>query len=229
MSAGRERWKGSTRRSSSCRRPPECRRAGRCSGCASSIRAASTTSITSTWTAARSRRVRPKRQSRAQSAPMSPAKGARIGLIDGGVQRNHPVFRDVSIHEHGCVGGGVPNAHGTAVASLLVGHAEHFNGVAVGAELYSADVYCGLATGGAVDAVADAFAWLARERVPVINISLVGPANGLARTIDPARHRARPHRGGSGRATTGPVRRRCTRPRILQSSPSRRWMRVAAC
>ena len=111
--------------------------------------------------------------------PMSPAKGARIGLIDGGVQRNHPVFRDVSIHEHGCVGGGVPSTHGTAVASLLVGHAEHFNGVAVGAELYSADVYCGLATGGAVDAVADAFAWLARERVPVINISLVGPANGL--------------------------------------------------
>ncbi len=110
---------------------------------------------------------------------MSPAKGARIGLIDGGVQRNHPVFREVSIHEHGCAGGGVPSAHGTAVASLLVGHAEHFNGVAAGAELYSADVYCGLTTGGAVDAIADAFAWLARERVPVINISLVGPANRL--------------------------------------------------
>ena len=56
---------------------------------------------------------------------------------------------------------------------------EHFSGAAVGAELYSADVYCGLATGGAVDAVADAFAWMSRERVPVINISLVGPANGL--------------------------------------------------
>ena len=36
-----------------------------------------------------------------------------------------------------------------------------------------------MATGGAVDAVADAFAWMSRERVPVINISLVGPANGL--------------------------------------------------
>jgi subtilisin family serine protease len=105
--------------------------------------------------------------------------GVRVGLIDGGVQRSHPVFRDVSIHEHGCVGGNVPSAHGTAVASLLVGHAEHFSGAAVGAELYSADVYCGLATGGAVDAVADAFAWMSRERVPVINISLVGPANGL--------------------------------------------------
>lgn len=115
--------------------------------------------------------------------PGPPAKGVRVGLIDGGVQRNHPVFRDVAIHEHGCAGGGVPSAHGTAVASLLVGHADHFSGAAVGAELFSADVYCGLATGGAVDAVADAFAWLSRERVPVINISLVGPANGLLEQV----------------------------------------------
>jgi subtilisin family serine protease len=113
------------------------------------------------------------------ATPSTPVPGVRVGLIDGGVQRSHPVFRDVSIHEHGCVGGNVPSVHGTAVASLLVGHAEHFSGAAVGAELYSADVYCGLATGGAVDAVADAFAWMSRERVPVINISLVGPANGL--------------------------------------------------
>jgi subtilisin family serine protease len=113
------------------------------------------------------------------AAASTPVRGVRIGLIDGGVQRNHPVFREVSIREHGCAGGNVPSAHGTAVASLLVGHADHFSGVAVGAELYSADVYCGLATGGAVDAVADAFAWMSRERVPVINISLVGPANGL--------------------------------------------------
>jgi hypothetical protein len=113
----------------------------------------------------------------------SPAKGARIGLIDGGVQRNHPVFRGMSIHEHGCAGGNVPSEHGTAVASLLAGYGDHFSGVAIGAELYSADVYCGLATGGAVDEVADAFAWLSRERVPVINISLVGPANDLLEQV----------------------------------------------
>src|SRR4030095_12666460 len=112
-------------------------------------------------------------------ATSAPLPGMRVGLIDGGVQRSHPVFHDVTIHEHGCDGGNVPNAHGTAVASLLVGHAGHFSGVAAGAELYSADVYCGLGTGGAVDAVADALAWMSRERVPVINISLVGPANGL--------------------------------------------------
>jgi len=113
----------------------------------------------------------------------SPAKGARVGLIDGGVQRSHPVFQGVAIHEHGCAGGNVPSEHGTAVASLLVGHGDHFNGAAVGAELYSVDVYCGLATGGAVDAVADAFSWLSRERVPVINISLVGPANSLLEQV----------------------------------------------
>jgi hypothetical protein len=71
---------------------------------------------------------------------------------------------DVTIHEHGCAGGNVPKQHGTAVASLLVGHGEHFSGRGGGAELYSADVYCGLGTGGAVDAVAEAFAWMSRER-----------------------------------------------------------------
>jgi hypothetical protein len=120
----------------------------------------------------------------ASAEPAAPAVGARVGLIDGGVQRNHPVFHGVTIHEHGCADGStVPSAHGTAVASLLVGHGDHFSGAAVGAELYSADVYCGLATGGAVDAVADAFAWMSRERVPVINISLVGPANGLLEQV----------------------------------------------
>jgi subtilisin family serine protease len=40
-------------------------------------------------------------------------------------------------------------------------------------------VYCGLPTGGAIDAVASALGWLARERVAVINVSLVGPRNVL--------------------------------------------------
>jgi subtilisin family serine protease len=102
---------------------------------------------------------------------------ARIGLIDGGVDVAHPVFRDASITTHGCGGQPVANAHGTAVASLMVGRSEKFHGAAPGAALYAADVYCGVPAGGAVDAVADAFAWLARERVPIINVSLVGPAN----------------------------------------------------
>lgn len=85
------------------------------------------------------------------SAPPPPAAvGAKVGLIDGGVQRTHPVFAGVTVHEHGCAGS-IPSAHGTAVASLLVGQGDVFHGAAPGAELFAADVYCGLATGGALD------------------------------------------------------------------------------
>src|SRR5258706_15841386 len=50
-------------------------------------------------------------------------------------------------------------------------------GGATGIELDAADVYCGEVIGGAVDALATAFATLTRLQVGVINISLVGPRN----------------------------------------------------
>src|SRR2546426_2945828 len=53
---------------------------------------------------------------------------ARLGLIDGGVDTAHPVLRDSVIHQHGCSGSQTPGAHGTAVASLLVGRSARFHG-----------------------------------------------------------------------------------------------------
>jgi hypothetical protein len=100
---------------------------------------------------------------------------ARVGLLDTGVDDTHPVFRDSIVHGWGCEGRQVPGSHGTAVASLLIAHAS--------AELYAADVYCGVATGGAVDAIVAAFGWMDQEHVPVINISLVGPRNLLLERI----------------------------------------------
>jgi subtilisin family serine protease len=108
---------------------------------------------------------------------------AKVGLVDGGVDTSHAVFRDIVIHQHGCSGTAVPAAHGTAVASLIIGRSPRFHGAAPGSELYAADVYCGLATGGAVDAVAEALAWLVRERVAVINVSLVGPPNVMLESV----------------------------------------------
>lgn len=107
----------------------------------------------------------------------------KVGLVDGGVAISHPVFRGTSVHLHGCSGVAPPSAHGTAVASLMIGRSAGFRGAAPGSELYAADVYCGEATGGSVEAVATALAWLARERVPVINVSLVGPANSMLETV----------------------------------------------
>jgi Subtilase family len=110
-------------------------------------------------------------------APAAPAMAVRVGLIDGGIDDSHPVFKDVGIHRHGCGEVAVPEAHGTAVASLMVGRSVDFHGAVPGAQLYAADVYCGQATGGSVAAVADALSWLAHEHVAVINVSLVGPPN----------------------------------------------------
>lgn len=113
----------------------------------------------------------------------TPSARLKVGLVDGGVDAAHPVFRGAAVHQHGCDGKTVPSAHGTAVASLLMGRSELFHGAAPGADLYAADVYCGSATGGAVDAVVDGIAWIARERVPVVNVSLVGPRNVMLESV----------------------------------------------
>ncbi len=88
----------------------------------------------------------------------------------------YEVFGGITVRQDGCAHA-TPAEHGTAVASLMVGRAAALHGAAPGSVLYAADVFCGLATGGAVDSVAQALAWLVGARVPVINVSLVGPPN----------------------------------------------------
>lgn len=107
----------------------------------------------------------------------------RVGLVDGGLEPGHPAFRGATVHTQGCDGTIMPSAHGTAVASLLVGQSEGFRGAAPGGTLYAADIYCGRATGGAADAFASALAWLADERVAVINTSIVGPPNRILERV----------------------------------------------
>jgi subtilisin family serine protease len=101
----------------------------------------------------------------------------RVGLLDSGVDLSHVAFHASEVRTWGCAGRSVPSEHGTAVASVLVGQAVNFHGVLPGATLYAANVYCDSPTGGAVDVLAAAFAWLAHEGVAVINVSLVGPDN----------------------------------------------------
>ncbi len=117
----------------------------------------------------------PSTTSRTPAAGTSASDAAisrRVGLIDGGVNTTHQALQSVRVHHFGCDGRRIPSVHGTAVASILTGK-QAFG------DLYVADVYCGEPTGGAVDAVAVAFGWMARERVAVINVSLVGPRNAL--------------------------------------------------
>ncbi|HEY3695092.1 S8 family serine peptidase [Phenylobacterium sp.] len=115
----------------------------------------------------------PGREAAAQ--PGSVRGGVRIGLVDGGVAA-HPSLAGARVTQRGFAPGGVrPSAHGTAVASLLVGRQGRFRGAAPGAALYVADVYGSGPTGGSAGAVARGLAWLAQLGVPVVNVSLVGP------------------------------------------------------
>ncbi|CAN7215624.1 S8 family serine peptidase [Pseudoduganella sp. LjRoot289] len=119
-----------------------------------------------------------------KNAPAQAKPGtAKVGLIDGGVERGHDVFRESAIVPWGCEGAAHPNAHGTAVAGLMVGRSERFRGVAPHARLYAADIYCDSGTGGSAARIADALGWLAREQVAVINLSLVGPPNQILERV----------------------------------------------
>lgn len=113
-------------------------------------------------------------QDRAASAASGTAS-YRVGLIDGGVDPADPALAHARIDDHGCAKATV-SRHGTAVAARLVdGDAD---------TLYAANLWCSNAVGGETSSLVDALAWMARERVPVINISLVGPDNPvLARAV----------------------------------------------
>ncbi|MBA3487706.1 MAG: S8 family serine peptidase [Lysobacter sp.] len=113
--------------------------------------------------------------------PQATATAIRVGLVDSGVAASHASLAGVQLRTWGCAGNLHPDAHGTAVASLLAGEptGDQARAYRQRSELFAADIYCGAPTGGAVTGLAQALNWLARERVPVINLSLVGPPNAL--------------------------------------------------
>ncbi|MCW3834452.1 S8 family serine peptidase [Sphingomonas canadensis] len=100
------------------------------------------------------------------------AASATVGMIDGGVLGN-------GVEQRGFAAG-APRAsdHGTAVASLIAGSGP-IRGGAPRARVLAADVYGSDPAGGSATAIAKALAWLVGRGVPVVTISLVGPANPL--------------------------------------------------
>lgn len=118
----------------------------------------------------------PEPASAMSTAPQVPARGLRVGLVDGGVDASHPAMAGTRVVSWGCGGKRESSLHGTAVASLLAGSA---GGEVSDAVLYAADIYCGEPTGGSVVQLVQALAWLASQQVGVVNLSLVGPDNPL--------------------------------------------------
>ena len=115
----------------------------------------------------------------------APARGGplHVGLIDSGVDARHPALVNAIVQRHGCDDGAHPAAHGTAVASLMIGQAGLFRSALPRATLYAGDAFCDAPTGGSVEAIARELAWLARMQVAVVNISLVGPPNQILQRL----------------------------------------------
>lgn len=104
----------------------------------------------------------------ASGGPSAAPITTRVGIIDGGVA---PAAAG-GIRTRGFAAGApAPSDHGTAVAYLLR-HAGVRN-------ILSADVYGSDPAGGNALAITRALDWLAREKIPVVSISLVGPRNPL--------------------------------------------------
>lgn len=117
-------------------------------------------------------------------AVMGSAKGITVGLIDTGVDALHPALAGTHVELRYFVDQSreLPEAHGTAVVSLLV--APEF-GMLPDAQLYVACVFYEDRRGGALSEAGDlvrALDWLMKLRVPVINMSLSGPPNAVLHT-----------------------------------------------
>lgn len=115
----------------------------------------------------------------AVTAPSRAVSSPAIGLIDGGIAA-HPSLSSAIEQRGFAPGAPLASAHGTAVASLIIGRGA-VKGAAPGAALLAADVYGNGPGGGSATAIAQAFGWMAARRVPVVTVSLVGPDNGLLR------------------------------------------------
>jgi hypothetical protein len=115
--------------------------------------------------------------SAAGATPAASRRGTVVGLIDTGVAgavdnagRIHLQRRNFAPTQS------VPSPHGTAVAALLA----RAPGVVT---IYAADIFGVGPRGGTTELLVRALAWMAGERVPVINVSMVGPANALLAPI----------------------------------------------
>jgi hypothetical protein len=112
-------------------------------------------------------------------------RGARIGIIDTGVDLAHPALAGARITTRSFVEAGAEaeTGHGTAVAALLVGAGDGYAGVIPRAQLFVADVFGSSGAGGSADAIVDGLAWLDSQNVDVINISLEGPPNAAVAAV----------------------------------------------
>lgn len=112
----------------------------------------------------------------------------KVGMIDTAIKIDHPAFASAKALNHILTRNFLteklaePEAHGTAVAGLLIGNANELKPLLPNAILYSASVFYArndYVQGATMMNLVRALNWLLEENVGVINMSLAGPDNQI--------------------------------------------------
>lgn len=116
----------------------------------------------------------------------------RVGMIDSRVDTTHPALVQSRIEARSFArpGADSPDFHGTAIASIIAGSSEDYQGLAPKAQLYAASVFEFDDDHGEIASTVSlirALDWLISSGVDVVNVSLAGPPNRLLeRALDRA-------------------------------------------
>lgn len=118
--------------------------------------------------------------------PADCGKGLVIGMIDSGIDMNHPALKGQNIEYQEFYKPDrqpAPPDHGTGVAAILVGKAE-YGGLIPGAKLYAANMFEineeGKKVGSAIGLI-KSMDWLASKKVDAVNMSVAGGDNKVVR------------------------------------------------
>ncbi|AFV00477.1 S8 family serine peptidase [Simiduia agarivorans] len=108
----------------------------------------------------------------------------KVGMVDTGIQVEHPAFSHRRITRADFLPADLiaPDAHGTAVAGVLVGEAEGLTPRLGAGHLFAAAAFyqrSDFSQGATTDSLIQALNWLSSQEVRVINLSLAGPPNKL--------------------------------------------------
>ncbi|MGO9459134.1 MAG: S8 family serine peptidase [Rhodomicrobium sp.] len=114
------------------------------------------------------------------------AKGLRIGIVDTGIDTDHPAFSGARIHYENFAPANRPPApdwHGTGVLAVLAGNPDSGTpGLVPSAEFYAASVFFSEDNGAmATDtfSLMRALAWMKDNDVKIVNMSFAGPHDEL--------------------------------------------------
>lgn len=117
-----------------------------------------------------------------EARKLAQGRGIRVGLIDSGVDMEHPEIRGSVLGYLDAVDGlATPHAHGTSMATAIVAHGE-LQGIAPAARLIVARAFGGpqaASANGKSFQILTALEWIVQQRAKVINLSFAGPQDRL--------------------------------------------------